>query len=144
MNDCAHLPSAISKLLSANDTGETGSHQAGILVPKRGDVLSFFPRLDGTEKNPRVNLMFLDDYGQSWNFVFIYYNNIQFGGTRNEYRLTGMTAFIRSNNLKAGDTVKLFKRNDSVFGISFQRQENIGLRKDGVLRLGGGWKVISF
>ena len=35
-------PTAITKILSMNDTGETGGHQAGILVPKGGDVLRFF------------------------------------------------------------------------------------------------------
>ena len=32
-------PSAISKELSANDVGETGGHQAGILVPKERKIL---------------------------------------------------------------------------------------------------------
>jgi len=34
-----------AKLLSANDTGETGGHQAGILVPKSdAELLAFFQR----------------------------------------------------------------------------------------------------
>ena len=32
-------PKCISKVLSSNDTGETGSHQAGILIPKGGEIL---------------------------------------------------------------------------------------------------------
>ena len=40
---------SISKILSANDTGETGGHQAGILVPKQEEILSFFPPLERRE-----------------------------------------------------------------------------------------------
>ena len=43
----------IAKILSANDTGETGGHQAGILVPREPDVISFFPKLDASQYNPR-------------------------------------------------------------------------------------------
>ena len=41
----------ITKTLSANDTGETGANQAGILIPKQPEILSYFPDLDGTIKN---------------------------------------------------------------------------------------------
>lgn len=88
-------PKSISKILSLNDTGETGGHQAGILIPKGGDILQFFPELDADEKNPRISLYFIDEANQRWKFNFIYYNNKFFGGTRNEYRLTGMTEYIR-------------------------------------------------
>ncbi|TPN68808.1 hypothetical protein FJ980_32960, partial [Mesorhizobium sp. B1-1-5] len=37
---------SIAKALSANDTGDTGGHQAGILVPKEEGILAFFPELD--------------------------------------------------------------------------------------------------
>ena len=95
-------PKSISKVLSSNDTGETGGHQAGMLIPKGGEILEFFPALNGDEKNPRTYLYFIDDVNKRWKFNFIYYNNKFFGGTRNEYRLTGMTAYIRQNNLKTG------------------------------------------
>ena len=45
-------PKAITKTLSLNDSGETGGHQAGICVPKGGDILRFFPDL-GNEKKIR-------------------------------------------------------------------------------------------
>ena len=35
---------AVEKILSRNDTGETGGHQAGIHVPKKKEILSFFQR----------------------------------------------------------------------------------------------------
>ena len=40
---------AISKNLSANDTGETGGNRAGMLIPKTGEILTFFP-LDANQK----------------------------------------------------------------------------------------------
>ena len=86
----------ISKKLSANDVGMNGNHQAGILIPKNREILSFFPYLGENEKNPRVNLKFTDPYGKDWIFSFIYYNNKFFGGTRNEFRLTRMTTFLRN------------------------------------------------
>ena len=114
-------PSVISKLLSSNDTGETGGHQAGILIPKGGGILDFFPVLDSRQKNPRSALLFTDEAGQCWKFNFIYYNNRFFGGTRNEYRLTGMTSYLRQNNLKPGDTVILARSEDDNLTIRYQR-----------------------
>jgi len=100
---------AIEKILSANDLGFTGSHQAGMLIPKQEDLLSFFPTLDPTESNPRVTLHFTDSDNVCWKFNYIYYNNKFRGGTRNEYRLTSMTAYLRSCNLKPGDAIVLQK-----------------------------------
>ena len=114
-------PSQISKILSNNDIGETGSHQAGICIPKKNDILSFFPELDKQIKNPREAMVFIDKSGGRWEFNFIYYNNKFFGGTRNEYRLTGMIPFIRENKLKAGDTVVLSHLEDGSSRIDYDR-----------------------
>ena len=131
---------SIEKILSANDTGETGGHQAGILVPKKDpSILSFFPSLDAAIKNPRIVLDVLDDTGREWTFNFIYYNNRFFGGTRNEYRLTGMTAFFREFNLKAGDTLVLKRVSPRILKASFRRAD----RKGKVIKLSGAWKVID-
>ena len=48
------MTTTISKKLSANDIGINGAHQAGILVPKAKDILSFFPDLNAAIKNPSV------------------------------------------------------------------------------------------
>lgn len=137
-------PTAISKVLSANDTGETGGHQAGILIPKIEDVLTFFPFLGSETKNPRAKMNFYDDAGQIWRFNFIYYNNRFFGGTRNEYRLTGMTSFIKQNNLKAGDTIVLKRTLDDDLEISYERYEKLeGAEDDDIIHLGSSWKVIK-
>jgi hypothetical protein len=135
---------AITKVLSPNDTGENGTHQAGILVPKGGGVLEFFPTLDRTTLNPRVTLTFTEDQGaQKWKFEFIYYNNKFFGGTRNEFRLTGMTKYFRVNNLKAGDELILEKQANGGRSIGYSRQKTAAVSPAGVLKLGSGWKVIS-
>jgi len=141
---------SISKLLSMNDSGETGGHQAGMLIPKNEEILNFFPKLDDSQKNPRVSLYFTDKSGKIWKMNFIYYNNRFFGGTRNEYRLTGMTTYFRESNLKAGDEVILTRRNNQL-SIDYRR-ENVPVaqevmvdgQKKTILVLGGGWKVIDY
>jgi hypothetical protein len=134
---------AISKTLSANDVGETGGHQAGILIPRRSEILSFFPPLGKAEKNPRHHLIFLDDNDRRWKFAYIYYNNAIFGGTRNEYRLTHMTAFIRQNNLRAGDEIILSRKDLETRRVSFQRRNAKSRSGSGSLKLGSSWKVID-
>lgn len=97
----------LTKLLSRNDVAETSSHQAGILIPKYGEFLSFFPYLNPHRLNPDTLLEFRDKAGNVWEFRFIYYNNAKFGGTRNEYRLTRMTRFLKNNNARSGDGIIL-------------------------------------
>ena len=135
-------PLAIRKQLSRNDTGETGGHQAGILVPKKGEVLCFFPKLDVRVYNPRLNLVFRDSLGKKWAFPFIYYNNKLFGGTRNEYRLTCMTPFFKAYNLKCGDTLLLSRDVAGNLEVGFER---LGTVDEGErIKLGSSWKIVSF
>lgn len=137
-------PLTIGKTLSANDTGETGGHQAGILVPKAPEILSFFPPLDLSEKNPRHVLSFTDTSGRCWQFAFIYYNGRYFGGTRNEFRLTRMTPFLREAGLVAGDELLLMRDGDGHRTIEWRRAApSPSLIAGGVLRLGGGWKTVT-
>ena len=141
---------SISKQLSKNDSGETGGHQAGMLIPKNEEILNFFPKLDSSQKNPRVAMYFTDQFGKTWKMNFIYYNNRFFGGTRNEYRLTGMTAYFRESNLKAGDEVTLTRSNNQL-SIDYKRENTpattiteANMQKRTVLVLSGGWKVIDY
>lgn len=146
-------PAAITKVLSMNDTGETGGHQAGILVPKGGDVLRFFPDLGNEEKNPRTSMYFRDESGKTWKLNFIYYNNRFFDekGTRNEYRLTGMTAFFRQNSLKAGDSITLMHLPDGTDEIRYKRNSSPNIKvtttENGQVKkrlvLSTDWKVIE-
>lgn len=136
-------PRSISKVLSPNDTGETGGHQAGMLIPKGGEILEFFPDLNTEEKNPRTYLYFIDDVNKRWKFNFIYYNNKFFGGTRNEYRLTGMTAYIRQNNLKTGDTIILTRDNNGILSIRCERQNSVASNTPKLV-ITGTWKVVNY
>lgn len=99
---------SFAKVLSANDTGATGGHQAGILVP-RGDpaLLAFFPPLDAAVQNPDAWVEAVDDDGRVWKLRYIYYNNKLHAenGTRNEYRLTHLTKYLRAARAKVGDAL---------------------------------------
>ncbi|MCF7815298.1 MAG: hypothetical protein K9N40_12550 [Candidatus Cloacimonetes bacterium] len=134
-------PVRIEKNLSYNDTGENGSHQAGMLIPKQNRIYSFFPQLSTNQKNPRCKLFITDNLGRSWTFSFIYYNNKFFGGTRNEYRLTGMTKYIRSNNLSAGDKIILSIDHRGFYSIDHEFKTNLSV--DGVLKLSNKWKIVN-
>ncbi len=135
----AERPTAITKELSRNDTGETGGHQAGILIPREELILAFFPPLDRSVKNPRHRLRFTDSSGEKWEFAYIYYNNRFFGGTRNEYRLTCMTPFMRSANLKAGDKLTLHREGTS-YRMTYRRSSQ--QEASGRLKLGSTWRVV--
>ena len=124
--------------------GETGGHQAGMLVPKDSRILSFFPELNAAERNPRVHIVFKDAAGDRWTLAFIYYNNRRFGGTRNEYRLTRMTRYIREAGLASGDEIVLH-RNESGCYLIEHEFAGPALTSTGssVLKLGGGWRIID-
>ena len=101
---------AAIKILSENDIGTNGSHQAGFLIPKLFVKGGLFEKLTDTEVNPRLRLKFVDLKDGSEIFLnYIYYNNKLFGGTRHEYRLTGLTRWIKSHGLKPGDSIQMSK-----------------------------------
>jgi Restriction endonuclease EcoRII, N-terminal len=145
----------IAKKLSANDVGETGGHQAGVLVPREKTVLDFFPQLDATVKNPRMVITVRElPVGNRWTFNYIYYNTKLLGtGTRNEYRLTGMTAFLRSLNVKVGDELRFSRDEDLNYTVRLVRagqptltgndDQHADSAVDDVLTLSAGWRVIK-
>jgi hypothetical protein len=117
------------KELTANDTGETGAHQAGVHIPKsQTDLLSFLPPLDPSIKNPDAWLEMKDDAGVVWRFRYIHYNNSLHDpdGTRDEFRITHMTGFFRSAGARAGDTLVLS-------GTPGTWQYDVSVRKPGQL-----------
>ena len=139
------------KTLSPNDVGATGAHQGGILIPRVSSILNFFPFLDISEVNPRVAVGFTDvQTGAAWSFNYIYYNGALSGtSSRNEYRLTGMTKYLRDNEVAAGDQIELSR------GISGERfishvpamegpleAQDSNLDPD-VIVLSGTWKTIK-
>lgn len=142
---------SIQKLLSVNDVGGNGSHQAGILVPKDLNILNYFPSLDLNQENPRALLHVVDEDGEHWKWPYIYYNNKLRGGTRNEYRLTGMTAFFRKYGLASGDTIEFVLKGCWYFVSTKKKQMILGEEpgeyttkpEKHKLVLGNGWKVIN-
>lgn len=71
------------KFLSANDTGKTGGHQAGIYIPKSSVKILFSePGQKGENKDKWVKVKWQDDFVTDTRFI--YYGK----GTRNEYRIT--------------------------------------------------------
>lgn len=114
------------KILTKNDIGLTNSHQAGFLVPKgMKDLLEFLPYLDPTEYNPSVILCFLDPDNQQWEFKYIYYNNRLHSksGTRNEYRITRTTGFMRAVGACEGDGILLSKNSEGIYQIELRRAD---------------------
>ncbi|MEK0314808.1 EcoRII N-terminal effector-binding domain-containing protein [Cohnella sp. 56] len=106
----------LRKTLSKNDVSETDAHQAGMYILKKS--ISFFPRLGYDTLNPRSTHSFQDASGRMWTFDFIYYNNVYFGGTRDEYRLTPMNEYFNLYGLRAGDTIVLERSTDGLLKIN--------------------------
>ncbi|MCX4219844.1 hypothetical protein MKZ87_19550 [Pseudomonas sp. MCal1] len=134
------------KKLSPNDAGKTGTHQAGILVPKKSEILTFFPTLERGTKNPRQTIvMFEEQDNTRWEFCYIHYNNKLFGGTRNEYRLTGMTNYLRSTNANVGDIISFSKNDDLSYKIKIirSRTSNNDNATCDTLILTSGWTIIN-
>lgn len=137
-----------AKLLSANDIGATGSHQAGICVPKADpDLLAFFPLLDPAQLNPDRWLLCEDETGTEWSLRYIYYNNRLHGrGTRNEYRITHLTKFLRRGGARAGDYLRFTATDDPLrYRIAIERGAD-GSAEDAsgipsVIRL-SGWRRV--
>lgn len=74
---------AYCKFLSANDTGLTGGHQAGIYISKPSVPILFDePGIKGENKERWVKITWQDDIETDTRFI--YYGQ----GTRNEYRIT--------------------------------------------------------
>ncbi len=107
------------KILSSNDTGETGTHQAGILIPKsETGLLEILPRLDATQYNPSAYITVRASDGDRFQLRFIYYNNKLHGkGTRNEYRLTCLTDFLRRNRSQPGDAFRITRDENGCFAM---------------------------
>jgi len=104
------MPSSVEKILSDNDVGVTNSHQAGFLIPKRYIRKGFFEELPKNIRNPRISLEFKDvKYEKTFWLTLIFYNNKYSGGTRDEYRLTSLIAFVREHRLRSGDKVLITK-----------------------------------
>jgi hypothetical protein len=106
------LRQAFQKTLSANDVGSTKAHQAGIHIPKTEKaLLDFLPPLDPKQRNPDAWIECVDEDGEIHRFRYVYYNNKLHdeGGTRNEYRITHMTGYLRHIGAIPGDVIEISK-----------------------------------
>jgi hypothetical protein len=112
------------KRLSDNDVGKTNSHQAGFLIPKIFINEGLFERMSDKELNPRLRLKFRDLTDDTDLYLtYIYYNNKFFNGTRHEYRLTGLTRWIKSHGLKSGDTIQISRLDKYDYTIGIIKEE---------------------
>ena len=97
----------VAKILSPNDLGITGSHQAGILVPKSSPLIALLHESTLGDPNPRRFLHpYSEHLGRSFECCLIYYNNRLRGGTRNEFRLTRTTWLRRELLAVPGDLLE--------------------------------------
>jgi HKD family nuclease len=107
-----------SKQLSPNDCGETGSTQFGVTVPKLD--IGFFPVLDTSTKNPEVWIEVVDEGGNTHDWRFIYFNNKFFDddGTRDEYRLTSTTPYLKQQQARGGQTLELRRLGARLYSVT--------------------------
>ena len=137
-----------AKKLSANDVGETKSHQAGIVIPKSIIKLGYFPKLE-SGLNPRETINFLDfSDGSFIETQFIYYNSRTLGlGTRNEFRLTGIRKALKKHQMLVNSVVRFgYDGNTQQFAIEMMPNidlEDLDNPGDDVLKISGGWKVVG-
>lgn len=119
-------PTSYEKVLSANDTGITGGHMGGILIPRsESGLIALFPTLDPNEYNPSIFIDIYDTNGTSHKLRFVYYNNkLHKRGTRNEYRLTYLTNYLRNWNAKAGDRFRITKNPNNRLEMRVIKQES--------------------
>jgi len=81
--DCINHELAFVKFISANDSGATGSHQAGFYIPHNSwQILFDTPGIKGENKDRKVKIRWQDDFETESRFI--YYGR----KTRNEYRIT--------------------------------------------------------
>jgi hypothetical protein len=139
------------KTLSANDVGTTGGHMGGILVPRGdGQLLAFLPPLDAGIMNPSAWIDCDTPDGQVLRLRFVYYNNRLHApnGTRNEYRITYLTKFLRDANAKEGDAFEITKKDGQdryrIRVISLAPATEQPIDEDGPVRikLTTGWRRV--
>ena len=134
----------IRKVLSANDIGLTGTHQAGMLVPKSDpELLRFFPPLNYRALNPRADFrVHIPELSLRTTLQFIYYNNKRVAnGTRDEFRLTGLTSIFRDLHAEPDDCLVLADtERDEVILTLQRRNDRAGVSQPSRLQI-KGWTV---
>ena len=128
----------ISKILSRNDVGSTGGHQSGVVVPKEIARGGFFPKLNEELINPRSEVRLISKHdGSLVRASFIFYNGKLHGtSTRNEFRLTGISSFLRFMGGQDGDTLILEKRPDGSILIELEEAEAPATGSNVLIKIG--------
>lgn len=97
---CAGAEAFLFRYVTANDTGQTGSHQAGMYMPR--DSWRMFLREPGQKgENSDVWVDIQWASGEKIRSRFVWYGK----GTRSEYRLTNGFSFLKEEN--TGDLLVL-------------------------------------
>lgn len=118
------------KIITPNDAGMTGAHQAGLYIPKDSTGIMFEePGERGENKEKNASLSWFD--GKQTECRFVYYGQ----GTRNEYRITRL-----GRHFRVGDLVVIVKMAESNYlGYVISTDEEIdrfvnefGLDRDNV------------
>jgi Restriction endonuclease EcoRII, N-terminal len=137
------------KTLSANDVGTTGGHMGGILIPKgEGKLLAFLPPLDGTLLNPSAWIFCNTEDGRNLRLRYVYYNNKMHvpTGTRNEYRITHMTKYLREAGASEGDIFQISRdESESAYDICVIKAATAKAQpeEDGPVRIKlSGWRQV--
>ncbi len=128
------MKESYAKELTRNDLGLTGSHQAGICVPRKDKgLMGFFPHLNAKEFNPDVWIQCVDAKGKNWKMRYVYYNGKIHGvNTRNEYRITYMTKFFRVWGAVEGCSVVFTATDDpNKFFIQIEKSRHLMGNQDG-------------
>ncbi|MDR0928507.1 MAG: type II restriction endonuclease [Oscillospiraceae bacterium] len=113
---------AYCKFLSANDTGDTGAHQAGIYIAKSAIAILFDEAGRKGENTDRFVKIWWQDSFET-DSRFIYYGT----GTRNEYRITRFGRdfpYLRPEH--TGDLFVLVRYNSETYeGFILETEEDI-------------------
>ena len=134
------------KYLSANDIGTTGSHQAGILVPRSDpELVNFFGQLDAATLNPDRWIFCVDESMKKWRLRFVYYNNKihSTNGTRNEYRITHLTKYLKSSNSSPGDALVFASSPEAnCFTMHLERAKKVASGTERSRVVLAGWRKV--
>ena len=132
----------VYKRLSANDMGETNSHQAGIHVPK--NLTEFFPDLDENILNPRVTLRLINEREEIGVCEYIHYNNKLIDGrTRDEYRITRIRPFLVDSGAQMGDVVEFVRVADNRYHVRVLSSNSIPDDGKVIVDLSRGWVTVQ-
>lgn len=137
------ISQSFAKVLSENDLGLTGGHQAGPLIPKQHIV--YFPALNERLLNPREPIRLRRNGTLFKDAQFIHYNNRKFGGTRDEYRITPLSAReYAALGARAGDFLVFYRMNEHEYEIemvSAGSEKSVDLQLPARPRMGSSLSV---